>query len=177
MSNNTKEDWEPHINVIANDIWYTGNITLIGVVDLIKELEQAINNKHVNHKINLFIGSDGGSVTSALMLYNYLNLNDKHINIVGTNGLSSSATYFLFTRCDTFVYPNMYALFHPMNFEFNDNQQAVSKRNGFYKRLIRMVNDIYKSKNFRCSWNTTDTYLYANDLIKKGIIEGIWRTI
>jgi len=143
--NGFKPDHEANINVIGNDIWFTGDISLVAMSDLIKEIQVRLNNKDVT--------------------------------VVGTSKLCSSATYFLFTKCDTFVYPNMYALFHPMNFEFNDNQQAVSKRNGFYKRLIRMVNDIYKSKNFRCNWNTTDTYLYANDLIKKGIIEGIWRTI
>ena len=172
-----KPDHEANINVIGNDIWFTGDISLVAMSDLIKEIQVRLNNKDVNLKVNLFIASSGGCSTSAMLLYNYLNLNYKDVTVVGTSKLCSSATYFLFTKCDTFVYPNMYALFHPMNFEFNDNQQAVSKRNGFYKRLIRMVNDIYKSKNFRCNWNTTDTYLYANDLIKKGIIEGIWRTI
>jgi ATP-dependent protease ClpP protease subunit len=175
MSNNTKEDWEPHINVIGNDIWYTGNITLIGVMDLIKELEQAINNKHVNHKINLFIGSDGGSVTSALMLYNYLNLNSRVVNIIGTNGLSSSGTYMLFTKCDTFVFPNIYALFHPMNFAIDDTIENVKARTKYHKHLIKCVNNIYLSKGFKCNWAKQDIYLFANDLLSKGIVDGIWQ--
>lgn len=171
-----KLDHEMNINVIGNDIWYTGDITLIGVSDLIKEVQQCINTKYIDDtKVNLFIASSGGCITSAMLLHNYLNLNYKYINVIGTSRLCSSATYMLFTKCDTFVYPNMYALFHPMNFEFSDNQQAVNKRTAFYKRLVKMVSDIYKRKNFKCNWNTNDVYLYAEDLIKKGIIEGIWQ--
>ena len=176
---NVEEDWEPNINVIANNIWYTGNMTLIDVTNLIKELEQAIKTYfdviQDSKKINLFIGSDGGSVTSALMLHNYLNLNYKCINIIGTNGLSSSATYMLFTKCDTFIYPHIYVLFHPMNFEINDNIQAVKARGKFYKHLTKSVNDIYLTKGFKCNWAKEDIYLFANDLISKGIVEGIWQ--
>lgn len=172
---NVKEDWEPNINIISNNIWYTGNITLIGVSNLIKELEERICNKHVNTKVNLFIGSDGGSVTSALMLYNYLNLNYKAINIVGTNGLSSSATYLLFTKCDTFVYPNIYVCLHPMNFAVDDTIQAVKARTKFHNHLVKCVNDIYLSKAFKCNWAKEDIYLFADDLISKNIVDGIWQ--
>ncbi len=172
---NTKEDWQPNINVINNDIWYTGNITLIGVTSLIKELEEGIRNKHVNTKINLFIGSDGGSVTSALMLYNYLNLNYRYINIIGTNGLSSCATYMLFTKCNTLVYLAIYALFHPMNFEISDNIQGIKARTKFYNHLIKSANNIYLSKGFKCNWAKQDIYLFSNDLISRGIVDGIWQ--
>ena len=172
---NVKEDWEPHINVIGNDIWYTGNISLIGVTDLIKELQNCLNKTSVYTKINLFMSSDGGSVTSALMLYNYLNLNYKCINIIGTSTLSSSATYMLFTKCDTFVYSNIHALFHPMNFEFSDNQRAVKARDKFYKHLVKCVNNIYLTKGFKCNWTREDVYLFADQLISKGIVEGIWQ--
>lgn len=57
---NVKEDWQPHINVIKNDIWFTGDITLIGINDLIKEIQQCLNNKHIANKINLFISSPEG---------------------------------------------------------------------------------------------------------------------
>lgn len=170
-----KQDWEPHINVVGNNIWYTGNITLIGVTNLIKELEQTINTKHVNSKVNLFIGSDGGSITSALMLYNYINLNYKAINIIGTYALNSSASYLLFTKCNTFIYPNICVCFHPMNFTFDDNQQAVKAREKFYKHLVNSVNTIYLTKNYKCNWAKEDIYLFAKDLIAKNIVDGIWQ--
>jgi len=107
-----KKDWEPHINVIDNDIWFTGDLSLISVNDLIKNIQTCLNNKHVNSKVNLYIGSSGGVVTPALMLYNYLNLNFSNINVIATTGVCSSATYLLFTKCDTFIYPATYALFH-----------------------------------------------------------------
>jgi ATP-dependent protease ClpP protease subunit len=172
---NVKEDWQPHINVIKNDIWFTGDITLIGINDLIKEVQQCLNNKHVDSKINLFISSPGGSISPAMVFHNYLNLNYKHINVIGTGRICSSATYFLFTKCDTFVYPNIYALFHPMNFECNDNQQAVEAKNKLYKHLTKSVNDVYLSKGFKCNWAKEDVYLFADDLISKGIVDGIWQ--
>ena len=46
---NIKEDWEPHINVINNNIYYTGNITLISINDVIKEIQQRLNVKHVDN--------------------------------------------------------------------------------------------------------------------------------
>lgn len=172
-----KQDWEPHINVVGNNIWYTGNITFIGVTDLIKELQKTIDSKYVDTKINLFIGSDGGSVTSALMLYNYINLNYKDINIIGTYALNSSATYLLFTKCNTFIYPNISVCFHPMNFAFDDNQQAVKAREKYYKHLIRSVTNIYLTKNYKSNWANEDIYLFADDLITKGIVDDIWENI
>jgi len=172
----TKEDWEPHINVVGNDVWYTGHITIIGVNNLIKELEQLITLyfDNDNKKINLFISSDGGIVTAALMLYNYLNLNYKAINIIGTLGLSSCATYMLFTQCDTYIYPHIYVLFHPMTFDIRDTMQPVKAKEGFYNHLLRTVDCIYKTKNFKCKWKTQDVYIFADELIKKNIVSGVW---
>jgi len=62
-----------------------------------------------------------------------------------------------------------------MNFEFNDNQQAVKARDNFYKHLIKCVNDIYLTKRFKCNWVKEDIYLFADDLISKGIVDGIWQ--
>jgi ATP-dependent protease ClpP protease subunit len=179
MSNNMndKKDWEPHINVIGNDIWYTGDLTLVSINNLIKDIQTCLNSKHVNSKVNLYIGSSGGVVTPTLMLYNYLNLNYKDINVIATSGVCSSATYLLFTNCFTFVYPNTYALFHPMNFEFNDNQQAVKARDKFYKHLVKCVNNVYLNKEFKCNWAKEDIYLFSEDLIKRKIVDGIWKNV
>jgi ATP-dependent protease ClpP protease subunit len=172
---NIKEDWEPHINVINNNIYYTGNITLISINDVIKEIQQRLNVKHVDNKVNLFISSYGGCVTSAFMLHNYLNLHHKEINVIGTSRLCSAATYILFTKCDTFVYPNIYVLFHPMNFDYSDNQQAVKQRSKLFTHLIKTANNIYLSKGFKCNWAKQDVYLFAEDLINKNIVKSIWQ--
>lgn len=172
---NIKEDWEPHINVINNNIYYTGNITLISINDVIKEIQQRLNVKHVDNKVNLFISSSGGCITSAFMLHNYLNLHHKEINVIGTSRLCSAATYILFTKCDTFVYPNIYVLFHPMNFDYSDNQQAVKQRSKLFTHLIKTANNIYLSKGFKCNWAKQDVYLFAEDLINKNIVKSIWQ--
>ncbi len=170
-----KEDWQHHINVIANNIWYSGDITDISISDLIKQIQLCLDNKHYDIKINLFMCSCGGSITAALMFYNFLNLNYKHINVIGTSRLYSSATYFLFTKCDTFIYPDINVLFHPMNFKVDDTQQAVEQRTKLHKHLINSVKNIYLTKGFKCNWTKQDIYLFADDLIKKNIVDGIWQ--
>lgn len=109
------------------------------------------------------------------MLHNYLNLHYKEINVVGTSRLCSAATYILFTKCNTFVYPNIYVLFHPMNFDYSDNQQAVKQRSKLFTHLIKTANNIYLSKGFKCNWAKQDVYLFAEDLINKNIVKSIWQ--
>lgn len=175
-----KEDWEPHITIDASrgDVWYTGDITLIGVHELIRTLNSILsNNEFINSqrtKATLYIQSSGGCVSSALLLYDYLCLNYNMFRIVGLTKLCSCATFFLFTKCETFVFPNIYVLFHPMNFEFSDNQEGVDKRNTFYKRLATKVDNIYATKKFKVNWRTSNIYLYAKELIAKGIIKDIY---
>ena len=174
--NEPKEDWHPHISVVRNNIWYSGNMTLVSVIDLIKELQTCIIQKSLGSTINLFISSGGGGcITSSLMLYTFLNLNYKDINVIGTSKLCSGATYFLFTKCKTFVYPDIYVLFHPMSFDYNDNQGAVKAREKLYRHLIKSVNNIYLTKSFKCNWAKEDIYLFSKDLITKNIIDGIWQ--
>jgi ATP-dependent protease ClpP protease subunit len=148
-------------------------MTLIGVHDLINTINEMLY-RDIN--VTLFISSGGGCVTSTLLLYDYLNINNERIKIVGTNKLCSSATYLLFTKCKTYVLPSIYVLFHPMNFEFNDSQQAVNKRAAFYKHLIKTINNVYLTKNFKCNWQVRDYYLYSEDLVSKGIVEGIYKS-
>ena len=34
---------------------------------------------------------------------------------------------------------------------------------------------IYISKGFKCNWAREDVYMFADQLISKGIVEGIWQ--
>ena len=171
---NTKEDWEPHINVVGNDVWYTGHITVIGVNDLIKELLTLINSKHVNSKIQLFISTEGGDVTSGMTLYHFLCSHAGVIKIISVGKLYSIGALLLFTPCDTYVYPNICVLFHPMKFTLDDEQGAMFNKIKMYKHLIKAVDNIYKTKNFKCKWKTQDVYMFADDLIKKNIVIDVW---
>lgn len=174
-----KEDWQPHItttNVNSNypEVWYTGDISLIGVHNLIHSISKLI---HEDKKVTLFINSGGGCVNTALLLYDYLNLNSKIIRVVGLTKICSAATLLLFTKCETFIYPNAYVLFHPVTFSFEDNPQAVNKRQGYYKFLIKTINNIYLTKNFKSKWHLEDIYLYSNDLVKRKIVDGIYEQL
>jgi len=170
----TKEDWEPHINVVGNDVWYTGHITTIGVNDLIKELLTLLKCKHVGTTINLFISTEGGDISSGMTLYHFLNSHNKDIVIIGVGKLYSIGSLLLFTTCDTYVYPNICVLFHPMRFTLDDEQGAMFNKIKMYKHLIKTADNIYKTKNFKCKWKTQDVYMFADELIKKNIVSGVW---
>ena len=46
-----------------------------------------------------------------------------------------------------------------------------------FTHLIKTANNIYLSKGFKCSWAQQDVYLFANDLISKGIVDGVWKNL
>ena len=169
-----KEDWEPHITTSYNEVWYTGDINLIGIHDLIDTINKLINE---DKSVTLFISSGGGCINTALLLHDYLNLNHKMIRVVGLTMVCSAATLLLFTKCDTFIYPSAYVLFHPMTVSFEDNPQAVTKRQGYYKFLLKTINNIYLTKGFKSKWHLEDIYLYPDDLIKRKIVDGIYTQI
>ena len=62
-----------------------------------------------------------------------------------------------------------------MNLAVDDIIQVVKVRTKFRKHLIKRVNNIYLTKAFKCNWAKEDIYLFANELINKGIVDGIWQ--
>jgi ATP-dependent protease ClpP protease subunit len=172
-----KEDWHYHITTNDLEVWYTGDICLIGIHELIATINSIVREKELlknkTGRVCLFIQSNGGCVNSALLLYDFINFNNRLISVIGLTKIHSAATILLFTKCDTFVFPHINVLFHPMTFDFSDNHVGVDKTHTHHKKLIKRVNDIYATKGLKLSWNTNNIYMYAEDLVKKRIAD-VW---
>lgn len=158
----------PKILVHNNQVWFEGDITSFDVQHLMFEINA------INGKVDLFISSYGGSSDASLSFYDFLNINRARITVIAHTHISSAATDWLFSKCKTLVYPTLEIMFHPMRWGMNDRVEALEGMVHSVNKRLRLIDEIHLSKGFSCDWQNKTLYFYADEFVRRNIVDGFY---
>jgi ATP-dependent protease ClpP protease subunit len=156
------------ILVNNNQIWFEGEITSNSVHRLMFEIAKQPS------KVDLFVCSGGGCVQSGLSFVDFLNVNQKKVTLIGHGYLHSAASYWLFSKCKTYLFPSTEVMFHPMTHYLEDRSEALEGKIIVKDSLTRFINNLQNSKGFSCDWENKTFYFYADEFVRRGIVDGYW---
>ena len=157
-----------NILVHNNQIWFEGEINFSTVHRLMFEITRQ------SGKVELFINSNGGYVDAGLGFYDFLNINHKKITVIAHSFIGSAACEWLFSKCRTYVFPSLEIMFHPMRQYLHERSEALEGILVASQTKIKLTNEIYASKGFSCDWENKTLFFYADEFVRRGIVDGFW---
>lgn len=162
------------VNKIDDNLYLIGEINMQSVNELHQHINQVEKDSNINH-LNLYLTSDGGSVSEGLKLFDILQSSRIGFTIYATGFVASAATLLLFTKHKTVIYKNTMLAFHELRQWSDGSFSNVTARLNMAEKLLDKVVSIYNSKTSEITkeWLIVDKYLDSEQALSMKIVDEV----
>lgn len=168
----------------VHDLYLTGEITTESSLELIKEIRKIeklnLKSNNIEHSINLFINSEGGSCTDSIAIIDVITNSKTKITGIGMGLVASMAVYVLASCSRSISYSNTTFIIHNCFYDFKATTKDLKSISTYSKTIDNIIYDIV-SKNTK-AWKSNlkellesnvDNYLTSDEMLTLKFIENI----
>ncbi len=166
------------------DLTVLGNRQLFLYEEVTQEVAQRINKELFaldtlnNNPIMLYINSEGGSCASGLSIINTMRIISSPVVTIITGEASSVAAHISISGNRRVCYSDSVWFDHALETYFEGGSAKLNNHNNFIKRYKNLFNDQLRSYTKLSEADikkvdSQDLYLYANEMLDKGIVDEI----
>lgn len=167
-----------NLDVIGNEIFYSGAITSEGMHSFVLELRKLEKKNNNKETITVYINSEGGDLFAGLSAMDHIKISKSKIVTVADGFCASAATLLLLGSKHRKIMRNAHVLIHQLSSETTGTYNNMKDQIKNYDILMKTMKRIYKedtklTDDIMKKLFKRDKYFSAEECVKWGIVKKI----